>query len=453
MRLAWFTPWSPETSGVAGRSDEVTRALAERGWGIDVTIDARHRAPLPRQSADAVARGERRVQSAHDFVWRAHRGQYDLVVYQAGNSRHHDFLWPYLFRWPGLTVFHDARLHHARARRLLRPGGPAAYREEFRFNHPDTGMDAAELAVHGFDGRYYAQWPMTRAILLASRGAAAHTRLAARELGATCPDRRVSYLPLGSGRWGPVARDRVSTLRREHGASDRTVVFGVFGGLSPDKRVPEILTAFAAVRRRGLDARLWLAGAPDHRVTIPRLAVDLGVADEVSYLGAPDDATFEALIAAVDVSVNLRWPSAVETSGPWLQAMAAARATITTELPHTAHVPALDPHDWRPRNPADGRAPVTVSIDILDEQHSLVAAMTRLATDGVLRDTLGQSARRYWESEHTLDHMTDAYENVLRQTISAPVPAVQLPPSLRPDAWHHTRRWLEPFGIERCELP
>jgi hypothetical protein len=44
-------------------------------------------------------------------------GQYDLCVYQTGNSRTHEFIWPYLFRWPGLVVLHDARLHHARARR------------------------------------------------------------------------------------------------------------------------------------------------------------------------------------------------------------------------------------------------------------------------------------------------------------------------------------------------
>ena len=47
----------------------------------------------------------------------------------------HDYLWPYLFRYPGLTVLHDAHLHHARAA-LLRTRRADDYRAEFAANHP-----------------------------------------------------------------------------------------------------------------------------------------------------------------------------------------------------------------------------------------------------------------------------------------------------------------------------
>ena len=63
-------------------------------------------------------------------------GQYDLVVYQLGNSSVHDFTWPYLFRWPGLVVMHDTSLHHARAQALLGRLRLDAYRAEFAWNHP-----------------------------------------------------------------------------------------------------------------------------------------------------------------------------------------------------------------------------------------------------------------------------------------------------------------------------
>ena len=118
MRLAWFTPWPPDASGIAGRSAEIVPLLAARGHGIDVFVDER-RVPVARSGAEAPSPGQVRVQSAHDFVWRAARGQYDLPVYQLGNSRLHEFIWPYLFGWPGLAVLHDARLHHARGRALL----------------------------------------------------------------------------------------------------------------------------------------------------------------------------------------------------------------------------------------------------------------------------------------------------------------------------------------------
>ena len=131
MRLAWFSPWPPDRSGVAGRSADAVRQLAARGHAIDVFVDER-RIEVPRHTAAEPPRtAEVRVLGAHEFVWRLGRYGYDLPVYQVGNSRLHEYIWPYLLRWPGLAVLHDARVHHARARALLKRGDIFAYRAEF----------------------------------------------------------------------------------------------------------------------------------------------------------------------------------------------------------------------------------------------------------------------------------------------------------------------------------
>jgi glycosyltransferase involved in cell wall biosynthesis len=452
VRLAWFTPWPPQASGVAGRSRELTDLLTKRGWGIDVCVDERRIPALSRHDDDPVEPGILRVQSAHDFVWRHARRQYNLVVYQVGNSKHHDFIWPYLFQWPGLVVLHDVRLHHARARRLLRPGGAASYRAEFAFDHPATPIDAAELAVSGFDGRYYAAWPMLRAVVESARAVGVHSRGGQAAVAEAFPGRAVSYLPLGEGSLAGVNDAERARTRRAYGAGDDSVVFGAFGGLSADKRVTEIVRASGQLRRRHANVRLWLAGTSALDVSLASLAEAHGVGEAVTHLGALDDAAFDQAIAAVDVSLNLRWPSAIETSGPWLRAMAMERPTISMELEHQAHVPALDPRDWRARNPADTRPPVTVSIDVLDEHHSLVLAMDRLAADAALRARLGGAAREYWLTEHTPGLMAEAYDRVLRDTIQRPLPHITLPASLRPDVWESTRGIAEECGLTQCEL-
>src|SRR5512141_2157279 len=96
--VAWFSPMPPVRTGIAGRSAELVPALRERGYGVDVFDEP----------------------AAHDFPWRRAQHPYDLVVYQFGNSSHHDYIWAYAVRYPGLVVLHDARLHHARAAFLLR---------------------------------------------------------------------------------------------------------------------------------------------------------------------------------------------------------------------------------------------------------------------------------------------------------------------------------------------
>jgi glycosyltransferase involved in cell wall biosynthesis len=241
--------------------------------------------------------------------------------------------------------------------------------------------------------------------------------------------------------------------RAQLGLPDDAVLCGTFGALTADKRLEPILRAFARTRRRHPAAYLLLAGAPDSSVDTRQLAAGLGITEAVIWLESLDDRAFDRAIASVDVGLHLRWPTAVETSGPWLRALSAGRPTVVVELAHQTHVPALDPRNWQPLNPHDTAAPVTVAIDILDEDHSLGLALDRLLSDDGLRAALGTAARQYWEREHTVSRMTDGYEDVMTRALRAPAPTCDLPDSLRPDPWRHARALVAPFGDLRCELP
>jgi len=443
MRLAWFSPWPPQQSGIAGRSAELVPRLAAAGHAIDVFVDERRLPSVARISAHPPAPGEVRLQSAHEFVWRVAQRQYDLSVYQIGNSRLHEFMWPYLLRWPGLAVLHDARLHHARAAGLLTTKQADTYRAEFAWSHPDVGVDAAELAVQGFDGTYYYLWPMLRAIVETARVVATHSRGVAAEIAAEWPERPIEYVALGEGRATPVPEARRRTRRTELGLAAEHVAFGVFGALTADKRVPEIMRAFATTLARTPAARLVLAGTLSPAVDVRALARTLGIERETLLVETPDDESFDEIIAAVDVSLNLRWPTARETSGPWVRALAAARPTVVTDLAHQTHVAALDSRTWELHAPApserqrvEGAADaVTIAIDLDDEEHSLRAAMHRLVTDGALRGRLGREARRYWEAEHTVDRMVADYERVIARAAAQPAPDPALPAAMRPAFW------------------
>jgi glycosyltransferase involved in cell wall biosynthesis len=461
-RLAWFTPWPPQHSGIAGRSAELVPLLAQRGYALDVFVDEQDpllASALGRAPSDAPRAGDVRVQSAHDFVWRQLRGQYDLAVYQLGNSRLHEFIWPYLFRWPGLVVLHDARLHHARGRALLRHQRFDDYRAEFAWNHPDVSIDGAELGVKGFNGAYYYQWPMIRGVLEAARGVATHASGALAELREAAPDRLIDYIALGEG---PDPFDVASarrTFSARHGLDSNVVVFGVFWALTGEKRVPQILRAFAATRAWSPDARLLLVGRADVQLGLDLHISSLGLGDSVLVIDDDvDDATFDAAIASVDVSLNLRWPTSLETSGPWLRSLALGRASVIVDLAHQAHLPVLDPRTWHRHHPsgdldtrADARA-IAVAIDPLDEDHSLRLAMRRLATDAELRDRLGREARRYWEVEHTIGRMADDYARTIAKVIARSTPSTTMPRRLRPSPTEFTEALLTPFDLALPEF-
>jgi glycosyltransferase involved in cell wall biosynthesis len=240
MRIAWFSPFPPVRSGIASYSAELVRAL--RGsHQIDVFVDENTPSSFP---------GAR---SAHDFVWSHRQSPYELTIYQLGNSSHHDYMWPYVFRYPGVAVLHDVHLHHARAASLLRQRRASHYRVEFASNHPDANPDLAELAVAGFDSHLHYNWPMTRAVIGASRLAAVHSARLAELVREQVPDARVEVIHLGhgtavSGDEARIARHHVCA--RYQIPSD-AVVFGCYGGLSPEKRIPQLLRAVAAIRCHG----------------------------------------------------------------------------------------------------------------------------------------------------------------------------------------------------------
>jgi glycosyltransferase involved in cell wall biosynthesis len=467
VRIAWFSPFPPVKTGIAGRSAELVDVLRGRGYTIDAYTEA----------------------NAHDFPWRRRLEQYDLPVYQFGNSSHHDYEWPYTLRYPGLVVLHDTRLHHARAALLLREKRVEDYRAEFRWTEPDISPDAAEIAIAGFDSPLYYDWPFVRALVGGSRVTAVHGEGARQELIDrlhSTPDSANRILSLRLGEGVLVSPGREARARREvrakYGIAPDAVLFGCFGGLTPEKRIPQIIAAFRALEPYAPNARLLLAGAAATHFDVPaeigrgiREAEgggphDVRGTDAVTvtgYLETDDDLTDH--IAACDVTLNLRWPTARETSGPWLRALAAGKATVITDLVHLADVLSFDPRTWcvrelgvfrpptcdllpqaspdlRPRT-SDLR-PVCVAVDILDEDHSLRLALRRLATDADLRALLGRAAREYWTREHSVEVMADDYEGVMRVALAREAGEGGGPPHLRSDGDIKLRELLAPFRIQ-----
>ena len=425
----------PVQSGVSAVSADIVPKL--RGeHAIDVFVDE----PVARAAAD--------TSSAHDFVWRHHRRPYDLTVFQLGNSSHHDYLWPYLFRYPGLAVLHDSHLHHARAAALLRSNRHDAYREEFTANHPDAPRDAAELAIRGFDSFLYYVWPFVRLVLSASRLSAVHSEVMASWLRPGVPDAAIDVIRLGHG--SPVTPEREERARIEvrtrYGLAPDQFLFGCFGGVTPDKRVPQILDAFAAVLPSARAVHLLIAGGAaghyDVHADIRRHQLD-GHVTVTGYLATDDELT--DCIAAADATLNLRWPTARETSGPWLRCLAAGKPTIVIDLLQTTHVASLDPRAWTVNGVGP---PVCVAIDILDEQHSLELAMRRLARDPELRASLGHAAREHWMREHSPEAMVEDYRRVIALAAGREAPQVRLPRHLKDDGVNLLRQLTAPFGAE-----
>ena len=501
MRLAWFTPLAPVRSGIASYSAMVLPALAARHEialfvGDDVWTARR---PQARVGVDGFAAADSAwgpIRSAHDFAPLHQARPFDLVVYQLGNAGCHDHMWAYLTRYPGLVVLHDAQLHQSRAHALIARGRADDLRAELRFAHPDAPAGVAEWILAGLGNPGAPIWPFTSVPLASARAVVVHFPALAEELRAAWPGLPVEVVRHGAPDLrsppnfqrpttnhqgtpndqlptAPADADPSQAWESEVGSSlevgpwqlevpadagGRPLTFAAFGLVTPEKRVPQMLRALAAIRGAVPAVRLRLVGGETPHYDVRADAKAHGVADLVEVTGWVGDGAFDRAIQDADVCLCLRWPTNREASGPWIRALAAGKPTVINDLTHLVDLPTLDPRTWTVQVASPAAADATrvwrreeamaVAIDILDEDHSLALAMRRLALDAGLRADLGAAARRHWAAGHTVEHMADDYERVIRAAIAAPVqPGRALPPHVTADGTALARRLAAEVGV------
>ena len=422
--IAWFSPLPPTTSGIAAYSAEILPLLAGRGYEIETFTE----------------------RNAHEFVWRQRRRPYALTVYQLGNDACHDYMWAYLFRYPGLVVLHDVQLHQARALFLTKRWEPRLddYAAEVRANHPDAPADLPYLVLARMGDRMYQHWPMVRLVIERARMSLVHSAWVAADLRDKHPQANIRAIAMGVG-----AGTNPRGARARGQFPPDAIVVGAFGGVTPEKRIPQLLRAIAALADRHPTLQLLLVGSVASHYDVRADAEACGVADRVHLTGFVPDDELPAYLAAADVCACLRWPTNRETSASWLRCLAAGRPTIVTELAHLGDVPTLDPRGWRVLDTrSEPRAPVAVSVDILDEAHALEVALDRLATDRALRERLGHAAHAWWSAHHQLDGMAAAYDDVIRAAVDAPVPSPRLPPHLLADGTSGLHDLAAQLGVQ-----
>jgi glycosyltransferase involved in cell wall biosynthesis len=466
MRIAWFSPLPPDPSGIAAYSAELVPVLAPSCGAIDLYIKTAW--PPTDLDADAAKRVDRvrtarewfashpstkaaqsaTVHAAHEFVWRHRRAPYDLVVYHLGNSSAHDYMWAYLFRYPGLLVLHDAQVHQARALWLLRRLEPRLddYLAELQSNHPDAPPDLGSLFAAGLGGDLYRLWPMVTLPIRASRLTVVHNAHLAQRLRLDHPAAAIRHIEMGVGS-DPAPPDfaAVSAIRERHGIPGGAVVVGAFGGITPEKRIPQLLEAIAGAPR--LDLHVLLVGQPAAHYDVAADVRRLGLEPRVHIAGYVPDGDLPAHLAAVDICWCLRWPSSGETSASWLRCLAAGKPTLLTALAQLRDVPTLAVNDDGVAAVSTSVEAVGIAIDPVDEPRGIAHALDALAADATCRRTLGDNARARWARLHTLPQMADAYRTAINDAARRPAPAPVLPAHLLDDGTGTLRRILAEMDV------
>jgi hypothetical protein len=145
------------------------------------------------------------------------------------------------------------------------------------------------------------------------------------------------------------------------------------------------------------------------------------------------------VLTRCDVAIAPGWPPYHGPPTAVLAALAAGKAVVTMEMEATAEWPAIDPQTWRPRGLSVKNAPIAVTIDQRDEEHSLMLAVRRLSSDAALREQLGRAGHAWWQQNATSAHAAAAWMPILQEAATLATPP-------RPDDWPTE------FGADGTEL-
>jgi glycosyltransferase involved in cell wall biosynthesis len=258
----------------------------------------------------------------------------DSRIYFLGNNPHHAWIYEEAMRTPGVIVLHDLVLHHLIVEMTLARGDVDGYVTALEANHGEAGAAWARgraAGLHSEMGNFL--MPASVAVANRSRAVIVHNRYAAERLqsfGVTAPIHVVPH-PFEPQ---PPARGRRDAVRAQHGFASHHRVIGLFGFLTSAKRAEVVLAAFADARGRDNNLRLLIVGEP-----APNVDVDALRGDGITFTGYVPDEEFAAYFAAVDRLVNLRYPSAGETSGTLIRAFEAGKPVAVSDYAQFAEFP------------------------------------------------------------------------------------------------------------------
>jgi glycosyltransferase involved in cell wall biosynthesis/SAM-dependent methyltransferase len=389
MKLAYFSPLSPQRSGISDYSEELLPHLAETAE-ITLFVDGFQPANRALNSNFEIRDYRRQHSHLRDL------DRFDGVVYHMGNDhRYHTGIYEAMKRRSGVVVFHDFALQEFFLGFARERGDLRIYLDEVEFCHGQVAREAAaENLARGAQPSILARpidFPLNRRIANLAEGIIVHSQWSRAQFAGIAPNIPISRISM------PV---KFSDREAAAGPSD-VVRIASFGLITPGKGIEQSLRALAALKKNH-NFLYTLVGEPNHYFDVRELVRRYGMEDRVEITGHVTLEEFKRRIDQTDIALNIRERTVGETSASLCRLMAAGVCSVVAEAGWYAELP--------------GDAVVKIPFDHLADK-LLLGYLERLIEDEPLRAAIGGNARRYALEEYDLASRAADYLRFIREVI------------------------------------
>lgn len=423
-RIAYCSPVNPIHSGISDYSEELLPYL---GQYFDITL---YLDPQLTPSNPAISQ-HLTVRSLAQLGADQHAHPYDAILYHMGNSPAHTHIWEAAQQTPGVVVLHDLVLHHFMLQyHAVHRHDSDTYLRLAETYYGENGRHIGQRMLRGiFDDAVF-HMPLCQPVLEKAQLLISHSRYVADAAHIIAPQLATAVVPMGVPVL-PIAD--ASAWRTQLGLGADAFILASFGHVNPYKRVDQMLRTIRTLRQAGVNAHYIIVGSVSPAVSLPTLVRRTNTQGAVHVTGYVSASEFNAYVALSDICINLRHPTAGETSASLLRLLAAAKPTLITASGSFLEIP--------------DTAAVHIPLDA-SERDMLSHTAYLLYRHPELRQRLAANARAYVEATHTLAQSAATYAQTLARHFGWDTPT-----PLRPALWdvtpvvHHPEKPLTPQPV------
>jgi glycosyltransferase involved in cell wall biosynthesis len=316
-----------------------------------------------------------------------------------GNNPYHFYIYPFLVRYPGITVLHDYVLHHFIGGMTWIAGDAQGFADELEYNYGSLGKQLFGRIKRGvYTDLEKFIFPLNKRIIDCSLGIIVHNHYVRKEIEKDHPNTPIKQINMGIPETN-LELVNTEAFKKEVGIPSDHFVIGIFGFVTPIKNVDLAVKAFHLLRQKIPQVTMLIVGeVQDNRVE--KLVADLDLSRNVRICGFVPEKDFHHYIHATNVAINLRYPTAGETSASLLRIMSMGVPVIVFNYRQFAEIP----------------DDCCIKIDLGDnEVTELYHALHSLAVDSSLRHTIGEQAKQYIKKTCSLENAAKEYYEFMRK--------------------------------------
>lgn len=398
-KVAIWSSLPPLPCGIADYTADILSELSQ-DCDVELFVDDGY---VP--SYDIIQRNK--VHSYRHFERRHRIVDFDCVIYQLGYSIMQYYMFDAIRKYAGCVVIHDVAFPFGLYFVYAKRGELDEFKRkvievegEIAALNFDEAMKKGDLESSPFfRENYLLKW-----VIDSSLAQVTHLKFAENIIRERYPNANVYTIDMGvRDPWGnlPVLNKRL--VRLSICLPLNSFIVGVFGSCAPIKRIDVVLRSFRLLVDNNKDSLLIIVGSDSDVEYVSKLksiVAEMNLTRNVRFLGYLSREEFEKHLLAVDVVVNLRYPSILQMSAVLMRSLAAGNPTIISDIPEWRYLP-------------DSCCPRVSPDD--EEVRNLARILIEMSNNRRLLSEMSISARNFYEERGTLQHCVQQYVRLIEE--------------------------------------